>query len=227
VIDDAIVLTPSQKVAAELIAAAAMILLWPGFSMTGVGLFSAVVAGAWLVVSANAFNLIDGLDGLAAGVGVIVAGALSAAAAIHEQLWLSVQAAALGSAVAAFLAFNFSPASIFMGDGGALPVGMLLGALALKAGQSVTSSPLKRAAFSILVMMVPVLDVAGVVISRVAAGHPISHRSLDHTHDRLLTLGLSPVSAVITCWVVEFIFASCALMMSLRNDGRNGLCAHG
>ena len=215
VIDDAIILTPAQKIAAELIAAVAMIVLGPSFVITGVARLDAVLVGLWLVGTANAFNLIDGLDGLAGGVGLIAASAVSVVGLMHSQIMLSVQAAALASALAAFLVFNFSPASIFMGDSGALPVGMILGALALSAAQSATGSQLTRAVFPIIVMMVPVLDTAVVIVSRIATGHPISRRSLDHAHDRLLMLGLSARSTVMACWTVEFVFAFCALMMSL------------
>jgi len=215
VVDDAIILTPAQKIAAELIAVVAMIALGPGFSITGVAPLDAIIASLWLVGTANAFNLIDGLDGLAAGVGLIVAGALSVTAAMHGQVMLAAQAAALASALAAFLLFNFSPASIFMGDSGALPVGMLLGALALSAAQAATSSQLAQPLFPIIVMMVPLLDTGVVIVSRIATGHPISRRSLDHAHDRLLMLGLSPRSTALACWTVEFIFAFCALTMSL------------
>ena len=222
VIDDAIILTPIEKLAAELIAALAIIVLGPSFLITGAAPLDGVIASLWLVGMANAFNLIDGLDGLAAGVGIIVATALSAAAAMHDQILLSVQAAALASALAAFLAFNFSPASIFMGDSGALPVGMLLGALALRAAHFATSSQLAQAAFPIIVMMVPVLNTAVVIISRIVAGHPISRRNLDHAHDRLLMLGFSPRSTAMACWAVEFVFAFCALVMSLKDGGGVG-----
>jgi UDP-GlcNAc:undecaprenyl-phosphate GlcNAc-1-phosphate transferase len=215
VIDDAIVLTPAQKIAAELTAVAAMILSGPAFSITGVRLLDSAIAGVWLVGTANAFNLVDGLDGLAAGVGMIVAAALALAAFVHGQVLLSAQATALAGALAAFLAFNFSPASIFMGDGGALPVGMLLGALALRTAQSATSWQFLRAVFPIMVMMLPLLDTAAVIVSRIATGRPISRRSLDHAHDRLLMLGLSARSTVMACWTLELIFALCALAMSL------------
>jgi UDP-GlcNAc:undecaprenyl-phosphate/decaprenyl-phosphate GlcNAc-1-phosphate transferase len=215
VIDDAIILTPVQKIAAESIAALLMIARGPHFSLTGTPALDAAIAGLWLVGTANAFNLIDGLDGLAAGVGIIVAATLSLAAAIHSQKVLSAQAAALASALAGFLVFNFSPASIFMGDGGALPVGMILGALALRASEFVTKSLLARAFFPIIVMMVPLLDTAVVILSRLVTGHPISRRNLDHTHDRLLTLGLSPRWTSAACWAAEFVFACCALMISL------------
>jgi UDP-GlcNAc:undecaprenyl-phosphate GlcNAc-1-phosphate transferase len=227
VIDDAIILTPVQKITAELIAALAIIMLGPGFLITGVPPLDGAIAGLWLVGMANAFNLIDGLDGLAAGVGIIVAAALSVAAAMHSQILLSVQAAALASALAAFLVFNFSPASIFMGDSSALPIGMLLGAFALRAAQFATSSQLTQVVFPIIVMMVPVLDTVVVIVSRIATGHPISRRNLDHAHDRLLMLGLSPRSTAMACWAVEFVFAFCALMMSLMDGVGRGLSLHG
>jgi UDP-GlcNAc:undecaprenyl-phosphate/decaprenyl-phosphate GlcNAc-1-phosphate transferase len=215
VVDDARVLTPAQKIAAEVVAAAAMILTGPDFAITGMRSVDAALVGLWLVGTANAFNLIDGLDGLAAGVGIIVGATLSAAAAMHGHIPLSVQAAALASALAAFLVFNFSPASIFMGDSGALPVGLLLGGLALRAAHTATASHLLHTIFPIIVMMLPLLDTVVVIISRIVTGHPISRRSLDHAHDRLLMLGLSARSTAIACWAVELTFACCALMMSL------------
>ena len=109
-----------------------------------------------------------------------------------------------------------------MGDSGALPMGMLLGALAMRAAHFATSSQLTQVVFPIIVMMVPVLDTAVVIISRIIAGHPISRRNLDHAHDRLLRLGLSPRLTTMACWAVEFVFAFCALMMSLGDGGGAG-----
>jgi UDP-GlcNAc:undecaprenyl-phosphate/decaprenyl-phosphate GlcNAc-1-phosphate transferase len=218
VIDDAIVLTPGQKIAAELIATLTMIVVGPAFAITGIAPLDKAVVGLWLLGTTNAFNLIDGLDGLAGGIGLIVASAISVAGLMHNQIMLAVDAAALAGALAGFLMFNFSPASIFMGDSGALPTGMLLGALALRSAHSATPAHLMRLVFPIVVMMVPLLDTGVVIVSRIATGRPISRRSLDHAHDRLLMLGLSSRSTALACWVVELFFALCALMMSLMTS---------
>jgi UDP-GlcNAc:undecaprenyl-phosphate GlcNAc-1-phosphate transferase len=214
-LDDAIVLTPAQKLGFELIAAIAVLALWPHFSLTGIPPLDAIIAASWLIITANAFNLIDGLDGLAGGVGVVIAGAIAIAALLHGYLALAVQSAALASALVGFLMFNFSPASIFMGDSGALSVGLLLGVLALRAGQSATSSPLAQVVFPPLVMMVPLLNASVVSISRTVTGHRVSRRSLDHAHDRLLMLGLSPRSTVLVSWMAQLAFALCALVLAL------------
>jgi UDP-GlcNAc:undecaprenyl-phosphate/decaprenyl-phosphate GlcNAc-1-phosphate transferase len=223
VVDDATTLTPGQKTVAELIAALAIIGLGPSFSIFRIPPLDATISGLWLVGSANAFNLIDGLDGLAAGTGIIIAVAVCATATINNHIVLSVQAAALASALAGFLAFNFSPASIFMGDSGALPVGMLLGALALLAAQTLINSQVTRLAFPVILTAVPLLDTAMVIVSRVLAGHPVSRGKLDHAHDRLLKMGLSPRSTVMTCWAVEVFFAIGALLISLRGRDVRGL----
>ena len=85
-----------------------------------------------MVAVINAFNLVDGLDGLAAGVGIAAMGAVGVVAWWSRDLALACAALAAGAALGGFLLYNFYPASIFMGDSGALPMGFLLGALALQ-----------------------------------------------------------------------------------------------
>lgn len=215
VIDDAIVLTPKQKIGAELLAAVMLVALGPHPNLTGYPLVDLMLATFWLVTAANAFNLIDGLDGLAGGVGLITAVVIGAAAFIHGQNPLALKAFALAGALAGFLAFNISPASIFMGDSGALPIGMLLGFLTLQAGRSSVSEPFTRFLFPLVVMLVPLMDTSIVTISRIATGNSISRHGHDHSHHRLLGLGLSTRRAVATCWGAALLYGLCALALSV------------
>jgi UDP-GlcNAc:undecaprenyl-phosphate/decaprenyl-phosphate GlcNAc-1-phosphate transferase len=214
VIDDIIVLTPMQKIAAEAVAAAVLVFWGPRFVLSGFMPLDLAIAGIWLVATANAFNLIDGLDGLAGGIGVSSAVTIAAVALLQGDVWLASGAGALAGALLGFLFFNLWPASIFMGDSGALPIGMLLGILALAAGQRCVVAPLASYVFPVLVLLTPLLDTGVVTISRIATGQSISRGAHDHSHHRLLRLGLSTRSAVAVSWAASVFFALCAVAVS-------------
>lgn len=211
VIDDIAVLTPLQKLALEVVTASLLILRGPRFVFTGWAPMDLAIAIFWLVTAANAFNLIDGLDGLAAGIGAVSTTTIATVAFMYHNVPLGLGAVALVAALAAFLLFNWSPASIFMGDSGALPIGMLIGFMALQAGGSAVSAPLARYIVPVLLMMVPLLDTSVVTISRLATGQPISRGGHDHSHHRLLRFGFSTPCAVTVCCITTLAFGLCAL----------------
>ena len=167
----------------------------------------------WLLATINAFNLIDGLDGLAGGIGITATLAIAGIAVSRHDYSTATQALVLGGAIGGFLLFNFHPASIFMGDGGALPIGFLLGALALGVGGA--SEWLTRFTVPVLIMVVPLLDMTIVVISRIATNRAPTRRGLDHSHHKLLALGLPDPVAVAICWTVAAIAGGCAFLMKL------------
>src|SRR5581483_7436520 len=218
VVDDKMALTPSRKLALELVVVAGFLAFgppppevtrWPLLNLLGAGFFMTAVI--------NAFNLIDGLDGLAAGVGIAAAGAIGVAAWWSQDTGLVCATAAAAGAFAAFLLFNFHPASIFMGDSGALPMGFLLGAMALEGSALQANSHLSKAVFPLLVMLVPLFDTSIVTVSRAATGNPISRRGLDHSHHRLLMLGLTVRRAVLVSWGLAVAGALCAAAVTLLN----------
>ncbi len=202
-LDDMVALTPSRKLLAQL--AVVTFFLWAGPALPEVTrspLVNLGLAGFFMVAVINAFNLVDGLDGLAAGVGIAAMGAVGVVAWWSRDAALASAALAAGAALVGFLLFNFYPASIFMGDSGALPMGFLLGALALQGAALQRNSHLSSAVFPVLVMLVPLLDTAIVTMSRLATGNPISRRGLDHSHHRLLMLGLTVPRAVAVSWTL-------------------------
>jgi UDP-GlcNAc:undecaprenyl-phosphate GlcNAc-1-phosphate transferase len=216
VLDDAVALTPSRKLLAQM--AVVAFYLWAGPTAPEVTRWPLVnlgLAGFWMVAVINAFNLVDGLDGLAAGVGMAAVGAVGVVAWWSRDVPLACAALAAGGALGGFLLFNFYPASIFMGDGGALPMGFLLGALALQGAALQRNSHLSNAVFPLLVMLVPLLDTAIVTVSRLATGSPISRRGLDHSHHRLLMLGLSVRRAVVVSWTLAAVGALLAAGQTL------------
>ena len=131
-LDDIVDLRPRHKLILEL--AAICILVWWGphldfFPYQPVNIALTIF---WLVTATNAFNLIDGVDGLAAGVGIVAALSIATVAGLHQHVGTMVAALAIAGALAGFMVFNFPPASVFMGDEGALAVGLVLGVLSIQ-----------------------------------------------------------------------------------------------
>jgi UDP-GlcNAc:undecaprenyl-phosphate/decaprenyl-phosphate GlcNAc-1-phosphate transferase len=214
IVDDAIALRPSRKLVAQFAVVALYLSSVPAPGVTRWPILNLALAGFWMVAVINAFNLVDGLDGLAAGVGIAAGGAVGAVAWWSHDIPLAAASAAVAAALGGFLIYNFHPASIFMGDSGALPMGFLLGAMALQGASLEQNSRLARAVFPVLVLLVPLLDTAIVTVSRLATGNPISRRGLDHSHHRLLMLGLTVRRAVMVSWCLAAAGALCAAAQS-------------
>ncbi|HKV54525.1 MAG TPA: hypothetical protein VJN94_07755 [Candidatus Binataceae bacterium] len=214
-IDDTVVLRPLTKFLMQMaVVLGAVALGPPHLTLAPWPALSEALAIFWMLTTINAFNLIDGLDGLAAGVGIMAAAAIGAVGLIHGDLWMAGWGLAIIGALGAFMLWNRHPASIFMGDCGALPLGMLLGVLSLHAGGLATASRVSHYAVPILIMLVPLLDTVIVSVSRMATGIPISRRGLDHSHHRLLALGLSDQRTVALCWSIAAVAGTCAVILA-------------
>jgi UDP-GlcNAc:undecaprenyl-phosphate GlcNAc-1-phosphate transferase len=159
----------------------------------------------WFVGMSNAFNLIDGLDGLAAGIASLATASLLVAALFNDRLATAAVAAALVGALLGFLRYNFAPASIFLGDSGSLFVGFALAGLAIH-GFMKRSAAIAVAA-PLLVLALPILDVAVAVARRLIRGRGVFAADRDHIHHRLLRLGLTPRGAVVSLYGVATLFA--------------------
>ncbi|MBF6571786.1 MAG: hypothetical protein IVW54_23360, partial [Candidatus Binataceae bacterium] len=163
----------------------------------------------------NAYNLVDGLDGLAGGIGLLVCVAVAITGWLHGNAALVCWSLVLVGGLAGFLVYNMHPASVFMGDSGALPIGLLLGMFALKGGGLAHNSHVTRYVFPIMMLAMPLMDTAVVSVTRLATGNSVSRRGLDHSHHRLMHLGLSTRTAVAICWIVAGIGAASAVAMSV------------
>jgi UDP-GlcNAc:undecaprenyl-phosphate GlcNAc-1-phosphate transferase len=195
------------------------VVLLPRYPFTPWPIVNLGITIFWLTATTNAFNLIDGLDGLASGVAVVAGAAIAIAAFVlgapeAVALSLIVCASLLG-----FLVYNFPPASIIMGDAGALPLGYVLGVLALEGGRCATNSRLAMWAFPALVMLVPLLDTGIVTVARTATGQAISRHGLDHAHDRLIALGLTDRQVAVATWLVALIGAVGAVGITSLSAG--------
>lgn len=217
-LDDVRGLKPWQKLLGQV--AAAGWAYWAGVHILAVAdhqayWWSAPLTILWLVACSNAFNLIDGLDGLATGVGLLATLTIVMAALILGNFPLAVATLPLAGCLLGFLGYNFSPASIFLGDCGSLFIGFLLGCFGVIWSQkSVTmlgmSAPL-------LALTVPVLDVGLSITRRFLRHQPIFRGDRGHIHHRLLALGLTPRYVALLLYGVCGLGAACSLLQSVAN----------
>jgi UDP-GlcNAc:undecaprenyl-phosphate/decaprenyl-phosphate GlcNAc-1-phosphate transferase len=157
------------------------------------------VALAIIVASMNSFNLLDNMDGLAAGTAAIAACGLALVAGFVPGSGSSVVAAALAGACLGFLPFNYRPrrpAALFMGDSGSHLLGFALGGLALLASPGGAGGAAAAVAAPLLILALPALDTGLVMLVRLAEGRPVWHGGRDHSSHRLVYQGLSERRAV-------------------------------
>lgn len=168
-------------------------------SIIMLGLFAVPVTVIYLVAFANIINLIDGLDGLAAGVAAIAASSLLVLAVGANQLAAAIIAVAIMGSCVGFLFFNFHPASIFMGDEGALLLGFLLGVVSLMGVMKTTAAI--ALAVPLLIVGIPIFDTLFAIIRRVRHNQPIKQADKGHIHHRLLERGFNQRQTVILIYV--------------------------
>ncbi|MCS7235409.1 MAG: MraY family glycosyltransferase [Armatimonadota bacterium] len=181
--------------------------------LVSLGVWGQVFTVAWVGSAAIAMNSIDGMDGLAAGIAAIAAGTFFVAGVLRGAglPTLVVCAAVAGSAVG-FLRYNFNPARVIMGDGGALFLGYLLGALSV-AGLFKTLTFLSLAV-PLLALGVPIFDTAFAILRRVRRRVSVFQPDRGHVHHRLLDRGLSQRQAVLLLYGTTALLSSLSLALS-------------
>lgn len=158
------------------------------------------VSLVWIVGITATFSILDHMDGLCAGVAAVAAAYFYGLSAEAGQICVSVLAIAVLGSGLGFVMWNFKPAKIFMGDGGAMFLGFMLAALAAKLNMQ-DYPPTKTWMVPVLVLAVPIFDTSLVAISRLRRGlHPIKHPGKDHLAHRLLNLGFGQRGAVLTMY---------------------------
>lgn len=221
VVDDVRGARPRTKLAVQM--AAAVFLFASGFRVERLsnpfgaafelGYWALPVTVLWLVGMSNAFNLIDGMDGLAAGLALVSTTGLLTAAAFNGRIETALVAAALAGALLGFLPYNFNPARVFLGDCGALPVGFILAAIAVKS--SIKASAAIAVAVPLLALALPILDVGLALVRRFVRRRPVLQGDRHHIHHRLVDLGLTPRRAVVTLYAVAALFTALALATAM------------
>lgn len=172
----------------------------------------------WVIGITNAFNLIDGLDGLSAGLGFIACVTMTAASYLSGKVEFEVITLTiiLAAAILGFLPYNFNPASIFMGDTGAQLIGFLLAAISMKG--AIKSASAIVLAVPILALGLPIYDTLFAIIRRKVNGRPIAEADKGHLHHRLLNMGLSQRQVVIIMYLINAILGMIAIIvMQLTN----------
>jgi len=164
----------------------------------------------WLLACMNAFNLVDGLDGLAAGVGLFATLTVFAAAMMQHNMVLAVATFPLAGALLAFLCYNFNPATIFLGDSGSLLIGFLLGCYA--AIWSNKSATLLGMTAPLMALSIPLLDVALAIVRRFLRRQPIFTADRGHIHHRLLDRGFTPRRVVLMLYGLCGLAAAFSLL---------------
>jgi UDP-GlcNAc:undecaprenyl-phosphate GlcNAc-1-phosphate transferase len=156
----------------------------------------------WVVGITNALNLLDNMDGLSAGVTTVAAAFFLLLAAMGGQFLVGALAAALIGACVGFLRYNLRPATIIMGDTGALFLGFLLAALAIKL-RFPSNVPWVTWLVPVCVLALPIFDTSLVFVSRLRRGkNPLTTPGKDHVSHRLTALGLTRREAVLTCYLI-------------------------
>jgi UDP-GlcNAc:undecaprenyl-phosphate GlcNAc-1-phosphate transferase len=230
--DDVDPRSPAFKLAVEL--AASVIVVGTGISMANVTLFGSTYALGWLgppltvlwiLVITNAFNLLDGLDGLAGGLIAIAGGTCAAVLIARGEDAAARVLVALVGAIVGFLAYNLHPARIFLGDSGSLLAGFLLSVTAITGHQKGATT--LAAGVPLLIFALPLAETAATVLRRVVAGQRgavpgLSSRlralgevfspDSDHLHHRLSRAGMSPDESVFLLYFLACLFSAAALL---------------
>lgn len=169
----------------------------------------------WIVVITNAINLIDGLDGLAAGITAIILLLLSWISHDNGFIMASLMATITAGSVVGFLRYNIFPARVFLGDSGSLLLGYLLANLTIHGTQQ--KSTLSSLTIALLLLSVPLLDTFLAIARRLMNGHGIFSPDGNHIHHRLIKRGIKHPVSVIILWGMTLIFGIAALLYS-SND---------
>ncbi|HGY54391.1 MAG TPA: hypothetical protein ENK44_01690 [Caldithrix abyssi] len=222
--DDRYGLNAPQKFAGQFLAATLVILggcridvLVNPFGLDlNLGWFSIPLTYLWLITVTNAVNLLDGLDGLAAGVSFIAALVFGLIAFLHNNMIIVVFSVSLMAGLLGFLRYNRHPASIFMGDTGSLFLGFLLAALSLKA--FTTAGNHIEMLLPVIVLAVPIGDTTVAFFRRLNNGRHPFKPDKDHLHHRLLYLGLTHRQAVQIIYFAAAAYGLAAIILVLEAE---------
>lgn len=217
--DDFFGLGPYLKFAAQ--AGAAVLLYHSGFGISRISLVAShpqlgwilglPLTILWVVWITNAFNLIDGLDGLAAGSALFSTLVTCVAALCFHNQGIVLLSLVLAGAIAGFLRYNFNPASIFLGDCGSLLIGFLLSAMALAGSQKAPT--MAAVAIPVVSLGLPIVDVTVAVLRRFLSCRGLFHADREHIHHKLLGRGVSHRHAVLVLYGVSACFGLLSLFL--------------
>jgi UDP-GlcNAc:undecaprenyl-phosphate/decaprenyl-phosphate GlcNAc-1-phosphate transferase len=230
--DDIIGTAPIKKLVAHVLVGLILVLIG-NVRITGLhGIFGVYELPYWAsvfmslftyIVVVNAFNLIDGVDGLAGGVGFIAAASFAIWFIVAGDYVYAALAVALAGSLLGFLVFNFSPAKIFMGDSGSLTIGLLMCVLCIKVieypAEKITNElvNISKPVFAIATLIYPLTDTLRVFIVRAAKGISPFSADRNHLHHRLMDCGLSHIGIVISVYTFGIVTIGLSLLSYYLN----------
>ncbi len=210
--DDFRQINPATKLIGQIICAATAIFFGYALGFFNWSPLDALLTALWIIGLTNAINLLDNMDGLAGGIGLIAASYLAFLFIQQGNSQHALICLALAGALAGFLVHNSHPASIFMGDEGSLFLGSSLSLLTIQAnGQA--SNILSLVAVPSCILLVPILDTALVTVTRLLRGLPVSQGGKDHASHRLVILGLKEPQAVLLLYLMAFVAGGTAVLI--------------
>ncbi|HKM28215.1 MAG TPA: MraY family glycosyltransferase [Anaerovoracaceae bacterium] len=171
-----------------------------------------IVTILWIVGITNTVNLVDGLDGLAAGVSAIASLCIAYVAYIHGMYLVACSMLALAGGTLGFLPFNFYPAKIFMGDGGSLFLGFMLGTLSILG--PVKGATVVAVIVPVIVLGLPIFDTAFAILRRIVNKRPIMEADKGHLHHKLMQSGYGQRRAVLMLYGISGIMGVAAVLIS-------------
>lgn len=211
--DDAHGLRPTSKLVGQVIIGSGLALAGVRVEIIPFAPLSFIATLVWVVLIMNAINLMDNMDGLAAGV-VAIAAAVLVLMAGASTPWIALVSAATAGACVGFLVYNFAPARIYMGDAGSMSLGVLLAALTLVLTNEAASNVGLTVLAPLVALGLPIFDTVLVTVVRRIEGRPVSQGGRDHTSHRLAALGLSERVTVLTLYVVAAGISALGLLAS-------------
>jgi UDP-GlcNAc:undecaprenyl-phosphate GlcNAc-1-phosphate transferase len=183
--------------------------------------FSLPLTILWVLAITNAFNLIDGLDGLAAGAALFSTLVVFVISLMGNSPVITLLTLALAGTILGFLRFNFNPATIFLGDSGSLFIGFMLSALALRGAQKAPT--IVAVAIPVVSFGLPILETAISILRRLISGRPVFTADREHIHHKLLQRGFSHRQVVILLYAVSAVFAMLSLFLLWPTGSTVGL----
>lgn len=228
VVDDLKDIKPLVKLGVQILAAVCLIMFniqiqiitnpFSGaYPWLDLNILSMPITILWIVGVTNAFNLIDGLDGLAAGIAFIASVTIFIIALLNNRYEAAVLTMILSGAILGFLPYNFNPAVIFMGDTGAQLLGFLLAAISIEG--TIKSATAFAVAVPILAFGLPIYDTLFAMIRRKLNGKPIMEGDKGHLHHRLLDIGFTQKQVVIVMYFISAILGGISIIaMQISNQ---------
>jgi UDP-GlcNAc:undecaprenyl-phosphate/decaprenyl-phosphate GlcNAc-1-phosphate transferase len=205
IVDDVRPIGPVLKLVGQMLVTGVVLTIAPPISITGFPLVDQLLAFVWIIGITNAFNLLDNMDGLAAGIAAL-GGLCSLALLLPDKAGpLTISLLAFVGAVLGFLVYNSPPASIFMGDSGSHFLGAFLASVCLFGTPGMKAQLIPGAVFPVLILLVPIFDTAFVTLTRRLSGRRALVGGRDHTSHRLVALGASERVAVLSLYLIAAV----------------------